>query len=242
MIDNNNYELWLLRYAEGELSAVEREAVEVWLADHPGAAEELALYNEAPRLEADKSIHYKVPVRPLWPAVMRWSAVAAVMAALMVPALRMGTMDTLESPAPLLANAVDTKYPTVSTVSRDSRDTKSHNLSENKINEAQAESTAALSDSIEPEPEQTIMEVNTLIAFEMEESGDTLYTTALITYESPTDWGDALLAANDAFHEDLSARPLGRFVSRQLPDSRRLKEKVVEPLREKIDNVKSIIK
>lgn len=57
-----------------------------------------------------------------------------------------------------------------------------------------------------------------------------------------TDWSDALLAANDAFHEDLNARPLGRFVSRQLPNSQRLKEKVVEPLREKINNVKRIIK
>ena len=45
-IDNNNYELWLLRYAEGDLTATEREAVEAWLADHPEAAEELALYGE----------------------------------------------------------------------------------------------------------------------------------------------------------------------------------------------------
>ena len=58
MIDNNNYELWLLRYAEGELTAVERETVEAWLADHPEAAEELALYSEAPRLERDENVRY----------------------------------------------------------------------------------------------------------------------------------------------------------------------------------------
>ena len=44
-IDNNNYELWLLRYAEQELSPKERVEVEQWLAGHPDAAEELALYN-----------------------------------------------------------------------------------------------------------------------------------------------------------------------------------------------------
>ena len=49
-IDNNNYELWLLRYAEGELTVAECEAVEAWLASHPEAAEELALYSEALRL------------------------------------------------------------------------------------------------------------------------------------------------------------------------------------------------
>ena len=31
MIDNNNYELWLLRYAEGNLAAEERAAVELLL-------------------------------------------------------------------------------------------------------------------------------------------------------------------------------------------------------------------
>ena len=80
-----------------------------------------------------------------------------------------------------------------------------------------------LSFESKPVLEPIVIEVNSLIAFESDEvSGDTLYTTALITYESTADWGDALLVANDAFHEDLDARPLGRFVSRQLPDSRRL--------------------
>ena len=57
-IDNNNYELWLLRYAEDELTATERNAVETWLVDHPEAAEELALYSEAPRLERDENVRY----------------------------------------------------------------------------------------------------------------------------------------------------------------------------------------
>ena len=108
-IDNNNYELWLLRYAEGELTAVEREAVEAWLADHPEAAEELALYNEAPRLERDDTVTYaateKFHLSPFTfhlSPLLRWSAAASVVLALMVPALRMGTMGRLEPQEPLV--------------------------------------------------------------------------------------------------------------------------------------------
>ncbi len=91
-INNDNYELWLLRYAEQELTAEEQREVEQWLAEHPEAAEELALYNEAPRLERDESVRYVASprrrVRPLWTAVVRWSAAAAVVLLLMVPAMR----------------------------------------------------------------------------------------------------------------------------------------------------------
>ena len=65
-IDNNNYELWLLRYAEGELTAAECKAVEAWLASHSEAAEELALYSEAPRLERDESVRYAGALLPPW--------------------------------------------------------------------------------------------------------------------------------------------------------------------------------
>lgn len=55
-IDDSNYELWLLRYAEQELTAEERKTVEAWLAEHSEAVMELTLYNEAPRLQRDESI------------------------------------------------------------------------------------------------------------------------------------------------------------------------------------------
>ena len=89
-IDDSNYELWLVRYADGELSTTERVAVEAWLAQHPAAAEELAFYNEAPRLAADTSVHYaggqhRVAVAPLWRKAGSWAAAAAVVAALMLP-------------------------------------------------------------------------------------------------------------------------------------------------------------
>ena len=106
-IDNNNYELWLLRYAEDELTAVERETVEAWLADHPEAAEELSLYSEAPRLECDETVRYSrlSPFTSHLSPLLRWSAAAAVVLALMVPALRMGTMGRLEPQEPLVIAA-----------------------------------------------------------------------------------------------------------------------------------------
>ena len=88
-INDNNYELWLVRYADDELTAGEREVVEEWLGEHPEAAEELALYCEAPRLEADTTVRYDIAQprhsKPLWPVVLHWSAAAAVVIALMMP-------------------------------------------------------------------------------------------------------------------------------------------------------------
>ena len=87
-IDSNNYEVWLLRYAEGELDTAERKSVEAWLASHPDAADELTLYLEAPRLQRDDSVSFAAPLRhsrPLWPVVLRWSAAAAVLAAVLLP-------------------------------------------------------------------------------------------------------------------------------------------------------------
>lgn len=201
-IDNNNYEMWLLRYAEGELSAAERAEVEAWLADHPEAAEELALYNEAPRLEADESVRYGAVPRqhthPLWPALLRWSAAAAVVVALMVPALRMGTMDSGEETTPqLLAQAEAPSLPSGSEESSISRKSRLSRISRESrepvlyrpLPEVEPEEVAA------PAAEPAIIEVSTLIAFEPEAApADTLYTTALIATERPTSKGDMLLA------------------------------------------------
>lgn len=94
-INDNNYEVWLLRYAEQELTEAERTEVEQWLETHPEAAEELALYNEAPRLQRDEEVRYVAVARqhtkPLWGAAWRWAAAAAVIAALMLPGVRQST-------------------------------------------------------------------------------------------------------------------------------------------------------
>lgn len=92
-INDTNYELWLVRYADGDLTADERKAVEQWLEKHPEAAEELRLYGEAPRLERDAKVKYEASLPgttvSLWPKVLRWSAAAAVVVALAVSAVRL---------------------------------------------------------------------------------------------------------------------------------------------------------
>ena len=40
-INRNNYEAWLMLYLDNELTATERQAVEVFCATHPQAQQEL---------------------------------------------------------------------------------------------------------------------------------------------------------------------------------------------------------
>ncbi len=251
-IDNTNYELWLLRYAEGDLTAAECAAVEAWLESHSEAAEELALYREAPHLERDEAVKYAAavpqPPQPLWPALLRWSAAAAVIAALMVPALRLGGMLPRQE-APLLVaeakgDSSDTSLSRKSSFSRDSRFSRDSSFS--SFSRFSSPAVAAVSASGEcmdsvAAPVQEIIEVTSLIAFAEEaeeEPADTLLSLSLIAYETD-DWGDRLLALNEATHESLSHSFGGRLVIRLLPDNRQLEQHVVEPLRERMDNLKN---
>lgn len=243
-IDDNNYELWLLRYAEGELTAGERSAVEAWLSSHPDAAELLTLYNEAPRLEKDESVRYgATPLHrpmPLWPAVLRFGAAAAVVLLLMLPAMRMGIMDTMEAPLFVAENRpvaetlqqqqqqlpvvqpVPKPVPSIATIP--------------SIASIETPVPADTSAPVAPAPIETDM----LIAFEDDPAEATpIESWNLIVYDRSADWGDMLLAANDAYHEALNEHPLGRLVSRTLPDSRQLEEAVVAPLRQRLDNKKN---
>ena len=254
-IDNNNYELWLLRYAEGDLSAAESAAVEAWLESHPEAAEELALYREAPRLECDEAVKYAAAVpqqpQPLWPALLRWSAAAAVIAALMVPALRTGGMLPRQEAPLLVAEAKgDTSDTSLSRNSRFSRDSRlsrdsspSRNSSFSRFSSPAVAAVSASGECVDSvaAPVQEIIEVTSLIAFAeeaVEEPADTLLSLSLIAYEAG-DWGDRLLALNEATHESLSHSFGGRLVIRLLPDNRQLEQHVVEPLRERMDNLKN---
>lgn len=244
-IDNNNYELWLLRYAEGDLTAGERSAVESWLSSHPDAAEELALYNEAPRLEKDESVRYgATPLHrpmPLWPAVLRFGAAAAVVLLLMLPAMRMGIMDRMEAPLFVAENrpVAETpqqqqqlqQLPVIQPVSR-------------PVPSISSIPSIASIPSIETDTSTSVapapIETDMLIAFEDDPAeAAPIESWNLIVYDRSADWGDMLLAANDAYHEALNEHPLGRLVSRTLPDSRQLEEAVVAPLRQRIDNKKN---
>ena len=51
IITTDNYEEYFYRYCEGELTAEERAAVEVFAAQHPKLAEELSLYDPTLKLE-----------------------------------------------------------------------------------------------------------------------------------------------------------------------------------------------
>lgn len=254
-IKDNNYELWLLRYAEGELTTAEREVVESWLESHPEAAEELALYSEAPRLERDESVRYAAAPQPhtqsLWPVLLRWSVAAAVVVALMMPALRMGTMEpkgSIESvETPLVAEA--RPLPTeaqpapknIKAIKKASAPSVASISSASSI--SGASSTRDTLAQEEPVFSVEIVEISTLIVFEDSSAkAAPVETESLIVYDRSADWGDMLLVANDAYRDGLSNRPLGRLVSRALPDSRQLAENFVEPMREKIDNIKSKIK
>lgn len=240
-IDNNNYERCLLRYAEGDLNAGERAAVEAWLSSHPDAAEELALYNEAPRLEKDESVRYgATPLhRPmhLWPAVLRFGAAAAVVLLLMLPAMRMGIMDKMEAPLFVAENRPVTETPQQQqrpVIQPTPRPVPSI---------ASIPSIAAIP-SIETDTSTPVapapIETDMLIAFEDDPAeAAPIESWNLIVYDRSADWGDMLLAANDAYHEALNEHPLGRLVSRTLPDSRQLEEAVVAPLRQRLDNKKN---
>ncbi len=216
-IDNTNYELWLLRYAEGDLGADERAAVEAWLAGHPEAAAELALYREAPRLERDQSVRYvATPLqpaapRPLWPLLARWSAAAAVIAALMLPALRMGGLATLppqeEAPQMIaeatLPAAAKEQAKTIATKKNPEKLKRLEKLErlERPENPAPQEAKDSLM-SVPPHP--SIPSTN-LIAFEdASPEADVWPSLSLIDYDHSVDWGDLLLAANDTFRESIA--------------------------------------
>ena len=105
-INDNNYELWLLRYAEDELSAAERKDVERWLSEHADAASELRMYCEAPRLERDEAelgvAAIRMHVRPLWP-LLNGAAAAAAVLLLMLSVMRSAVVDVPQLPQQVAA-------------------------------------------------------------------------------------------------------------------------------------------
>ena len=201
-IDNNNYELWLLRYAEGDLTVDECKAVEQLLESHPEAAEELALYNEAPRLEKDESVRYAAVVPqhtvPLWPVVLRWSAAAAVVAALMVPAI--GGITEMEKVKPLSTEVAQVQSGNEECGMRDEELEATVNekpvalpvvaLPQEEVMVAEVideEETPVVEEPIEllaqeePEVVPEVIYCDNLIAYES--APDTVYTNDLIAYD-----------------------------------------------------------
>lgn len=242
-IDNTNYELWLLRYAEGDLGADERAAVEAWLAGHPEAAAELALYRESPRLERDQSVRYvATPLQPaatrsLWPLLARWSAAAAVIAALMLPALRMGGLAPLPPQEEAPQMIAEATLPAAVKEQAKTLTTKKNPEKLEKLERLEKPEAPLTKDSLSPVPSPTAPLPSTnLIA--LEEEAAPIPSQSLIAQE-PDDWGDRLLALNSATHESLSHTTGGRLVSRLLPGNDQLTEHLVDPLREGMNNIRN---
>lgn len=194
-IDDSNYEQWLLLYAEGELTEEQRSAVESWLSSHTEAAEELAYYNEAPRLKKDEQVRYAATLPPhtvtFWPAVWRWSAAAAVVVAMMLPVARL-SQDEAPAMTPEQV-AVATEIPISTTI--ESRPISSRPM-KTKVPVAVMEpevTLLAISDTVVPEtiPEERSLPIDPEPAPEpvycdhlivYAPAHDTLYSDELITY------------------------------------------------------------
>lgn len=214
-INDDNYELWLLRYAEQELTDAERREVEQWLAVHPEAAEELALYGEAPRLEKDEGVKYAaVPLQrsvPLWPAVAQWAAAAAVVAALMVPAMRSALVPEAAPIQVAEAPITPSKPSLASPTSPTSLTGQASSASQNRKT-----SPASLPASLPEAPllaEETPILQDTLSEIPVEETPSVLYVDDLIVYEDePAPAND--YAVNDVTYvnDDSGINPVAHFL------------------------------
>lgn len=214
-INDDNYELWLLRYAEQELTDAERREVEQWLAVHPEAAEELALYGEAPRLEKDEGIKYAAaPLQrsvPLWPAVAQWAAAAAVVAALMVPAMRSAFVPEAAPIQVAEAPITPSKPSLASPTSPTSLTSQASSASQNRKT-----SPASLPASLPEAPllaEETPILQDTLSEIPVEETPSVLYVDDLIVYEDePAPAND--YAVNDVTYvnDDSGINPVAHFL------------------------------
>lgn len=190
-INDSNYELWLLRYAEQELTPEERKVVEAWLTEHPEAAEELALYNEAPRLSGDESVRYGAAVPngalPLWPAVLRWCAAAAVVAALMVPVLRIDDGNVMEQAHEgLVAAAQPSVTETTVPDTTVAMPTKARCIK--PVVEVRYPEEQVLAEAVEPEEPTAVAEpIAVPVQDEVADAPEVIYTDNLIVYELAPD-------------------------------------------------------
>ena len=216
-INDDNYELWLLRYAEQELSEAERREVEQWLAVHPEAAEELALYGEAPRLEKDEGVKYAAaPLQrsvPLWPAVAQWAAAAAVVAALMVPAMRSAFVPEAASiqvaEAPITPSNPSLAIPTSPT----SLTSQASSASQNRKT-----SPASLPASLPEAPllaEETPILQDTLSEIPVEETPSGQYVDNLIVFEDEPELNPTLAYGPEEVYTNTESKvnPIGLFIS-----------------------------
>jgi hypothetical protein len=262
-IDDNNYELWLLSYAEEKLNDKERVLVEAWLATHPIQAEELTLYMDAPQIEQNADIRYNGTIpgttRPIWGAMLRWSAAAAVVLLLSLPAMRqqpieqshpmIAQTEIFETKATDIKESIDTIGPIIPTESiksiqpspsiayipKQSSDEDVH-----AIATAQTIPSNLTIDSFPATP--NVINTTTLVAIEEHHNQTTtIENTNTLVAEETSNWGDLLLASNNSLHNELRRTTLGRLVSNRLPNNEQLLDKVVDPTNESIERLRKKI-
>ena len=110
MITLDNYEGWLMSYADGELDAEGRKAVEAFLAEHPALREELeavsAVKVTPPVAVLPHKEHLLRKTTVLWPR-----AVAATVALLLVVSVTLTLLPVAEQPATVSALVPATEVP-----------------------------------------------------------------------------------------------------------------------------------
>lgn len=224
-INDTNYELWLLRYAEQELTDAERTEVEQWLATHPDAAKELALYNEAPRLQRDEKVRYvAVPrqqIQPLWKAASRWAAAAAVIAALMIPGLHNTSNNTSTPPLLTASNTPIPNQPEKTeriekpeAPQRQEKPMKLEKLEKLEQLERPENPQELLAELTKPDTQEEPKILEELKEPEMPETPTPQYVNDLIVYEEePEPLAIEVTAATEVVYTESGINPIGLFIS-----------------------------
>lgn len=240
-INDTNYELWLVRYADGELTAAERRVVEDWLREHPVAAEELALYRESPRLERNESVRYVAAPRPLWGKVWRWVAAAAVVLLLVTPLTLQLVRGGDVGPQQVASVPVVQPIAAVDTV----RTAPQHVLPESKpdffksadapvetqvpmeVYENYVPSRPLVAEPMllaEAAPDATHMSVDTIVEVQPAFAEEVIS----IEEDTPDYLEQRLLALADDTREGLQGTYLGRRMARRLPENQELLSRMEE--------------
>lgn len=252
-INDTNYELWLLRLADGDLSADETAAVRQWLESHPDAQAELQQYTEAPRLQADDAVVYPHPEQlrrqphSPWSAVIRFAAAAAILAALIVPAVFLFRQPA-PAEGPQLA-AVTSVVTSVLPVAVD--DTVSQRPGNPLPTRPMAVAAPVTSEphplvadnaAVEEPLPETGVSISTEPLPEYEESTSLIvvvddpvvYVNNLIVRDTSTTLSDRLYAANSLLHTTLDAIPGGSNIAAIIPSNQTLERRLVQPVQQRI--------
>ncbi|MBR1785168.1 MAG: hypothetical protein IJ760_07005 [Bacteroidales bacterium] len=243
-INDSNYEQWLVSYADGELDEASRREVERWLEQHPEAAAELRLYNDAPRLEADTATTYTGPLpgtgRQPRAMALRWAAAAAVVALAIMPLALHNSHDgnrqqlvavAEDEPIVPAQEVVETLQPAAKPA------TQPYRKARMAMPAPQAQPAAVDTEADEatsPAPttaEETIAEAEPTAepaADKTESQDEPVYVDFLLVEETLPKADQQLIALKNATQEALQGSYLGRRLARKMPADEELADMMRE--------------